>query len=76
MDATYDVHFQEWIEDWELTKDTDYVEISYKDSSNEAYGTSGGTPFGHIVPAKWKKAYKYNYSDRDVGKTQIYGEAY
>ena len=51
MDATYDVHFQEWIEGWELIKDTDYVEISDKDGADAAKGTSGGTPFGHITPA-------------------------
>jgi hypothetical protein len=69
----YDVHFQEWIEGWELTKDEDYIEIVEQAAGK---GTVGGTPFGHITNAKWLKAKKYNYGAADLGKTLEYGEVY
>jgi len=52
------VHYQEWIEGWELVKNQDYQEIVARTGT---VGTSGGTPFAHIDKDTWAKAYKDNY---------------
>lgn len=71
----YDVHFQEWIEGWELTKDTDYIEHQVRTGAANDAG-AGGTPFAHMVEANYGKAFKYNYADTIPGVGQEFGEVY
>lgn len=54
----FDIMYQEWVDGWQLDKDTDFNDMQ----DNGTITSMNGIVFPHILHAKYAKVAKHNYT--------------